>query len=849
MRLFTPKRSDNRSKAGRAWAGFVLCLTFPGAASHALAQCQQVQLELESVNGRLFIDPGNNVFGEEVELNVNAPGSYHLEFPTNPPPEAAHATVDLTIRPDGVISGTVRNKPFCSSETGQCVGGRIFASLGASVRVRVIGGPVRVTGTPGVHKVLDTDSRLDVVAEPVVIEETAVFETELDLAVFPPPSAPVVLELTGETTFSVTPVTVQPTTFVWTAAASDRFDEPDNWDPSCDFPHSGDTAQFIANGAGSSISAGNATAGRWVILTPIDLNGSARASSTSTTEPSLTLFNGGSLLLNDGATFESVNAALGTETAVLGSRITVSGDNSLWKNTGDATIGAPPEARLIIENGGRVENSDPNLLRTISLGKFAGTSGRVEVRGIQNSGVDPSSLLVNRLEVGNPTGDGFGNVLVENGGLLDAEVIFFNRGSMTIAGLNPSTNGRSTLKNTVTLVIASDPESPLEVKDGALLNTGSAVVGTGRILVNNTDSGLPPLDVSVPISGAAWIADGSITLDGQNGPAELIVDDNGVVICTGDINLGNDASNAGKITVLDGGSIGVNGALTVGGSGRGELIIEAGGRLDSGPATVGSGPDPNSRGVVVISAGLVSDAEWEVNGELTVGGGATATGLTFPEAIKGQVVLRDSQLFGEPTLSVTGHLFVFAQGAITGNGTLAVPPQRRVVNGGVIAPGLSPGEITIDGDYEQPEGGVLVIEVGGTEAGKFDVLHVKGNATLAGTVDLRFIDGFVPQAGDNVDFVVVDGTITGKLTGSTFIEAAGDPDSGQPAAQTEVKWEVTEEGTCRMTIIDVTALDDSGRPLLPGCGAGQCGAGAVPVMPLTFIGLATLKVSRRRCAR
>jgi hypothetical protein len=204
--------------------------------------------------------------------------------------------------------------------------------------------------------------------------------------------------------------------------------------------------------------------------------------------------------------------------------------------------------------------------------------------------------------------------------------------------------------------------------------------------------------------------------------------------------------------------------------------------------------------------------------------------------------------FGGATLTVGGTLTVGSHGIIAGNGTLAA--SNRVINlGGVIGPGLSPGKITIQGNYEQTDAGTLVIEVAGLEPGQFDVLHVTGNATLAGQVDLKFIDGFVPQPGDSVDFVQVDGTITGKLTGSTLIEAPGAPESGQPGARTEVKWEVTPEGACRLTVTDVMPDGDSGRLLPAACGAGLCGAGAVPLMPLTLIGLATLKVSRCRRVR
>jgi hypothetical protein len=209
---------------------------------------------------------------------------------------------------------------------------------------------------------------------------------------------------------------------------------------------------------------------------------------------------------------------------------------------------------------------------------------------------------------------------------------------------------------------------------------------------------------------------------------------------------------------------------------------------------------------------------------------------------------------------VGGTLTVGKKGAISGNGTLAA--AHRVINGGFISPGLSPGMITIEGDYEQTSDGVLKIEVGGVEADQFDVLKISGNATLAGRVDLQFINGFVPKPGDNVDFVQVSGQITGKLTGDTLIDLPGNSSAGsgdtptsqpatsEPVAQAVVKWEVTPDGTCRLTVTDVVTAGQSAldAPAAPACGAGACGAGVVPMLPLTLAGMGVMKLGRRRRA-
>lgn len=56
---------------------------------------------------------------------------------------------------------------------------------------------------------------------------------------------------------------------------------------------------------------------------------------------------------------------------------------------------------------------------------------------------------------------------------------------------------------------------------------------------------------------------------------------------------------------------------------------------------------------------------------------------------------------------------VASNGVIQGNGTLDIDAASQLVNNdGTISPGLSPGTLTINGDYEQQSGGRLVMEIG-----------------------------------------------------------------------------------------------------------------------------------------
>jgi len=98
-------------------------------------------------------------------------------------------------------------------------------------------------------------------------------------------------------------------------------------------------------------------------------------------------------------------------------------------------------------------------------------------------------------------------------------------------------------------------------------------------------------------------------------------------------------------------------------------------------------------------------------------------------------------------------------GELRGNG----PILGNVTNSGTCKPGLTPGSISISGDYTQTTAGTLEAEIGGTTAGtEYDTLSVSGRAILLGTLRVELIDGFEPAIGDTFD-IVTGGLISTKF--------------------------------------------------------------------------------------
>lgn len=90
-------------------------------------------------------------------------------------------------------------------------------------------------------------------------------------------------------------------------------------------------------------------------------------------------------------------------------------------------------------------------------------------------------------------------------------------------------------------------------------------------------------------------------------------------------------------------------------------------------------------------------------------------------------------------------------GKIGGIGTLTGNLQN---DGGIVAPGFSPGTITINGNYTQSASGVLDMEIGGLSAGtQYDQMVVNGTAYLGGTLNIVQYNGFAPSAGTSFQLI------------------------------------------------------------------------------------------------
>jgi hypothetical protein len=110
-----------------------------------------------------------------------------------------------------------------------------------------------------------------------------------------------------------------------------------------------------------------------------------------------------------------------------------------------------------------------------------------------------------------------------------------------------------------------------------------------------------------------------------------------------------------------------------------------------------------------------------------------------------------------------------ATGVTQGIGTLLA--AGGFTDSGTTRPGLSPGILTIEGNYDQLTSGVLEFEVFGIGAPgvDYDRLIIQGDAALAGTIEVTF-DGFSPALGDSWTLLSASGILTAD---SPTIEVLG----------------------------------------------------------------------------
>jgi len=117
------------------------------------------------------------------------------------------------------------------------------------------------------------------------------------------------------------------------------------------------------------------------------------------------------------------------------------------------------------------------------------------------------------------------------------------------------------------------------------------------------------------------------------------------------------------------------------------------------------------------------------------------------------------------TVTLSGGTINALQVDVNGGSLLGTGVVNATIvnNGGIVSPGLSPGILTLNGDYTQDAAASMVVEIGGVIAGTdYDVVDVLASCVLDGTLDVALINGFTPGPGDSFE-VLTCGSLSGEF--------------------------------------------------------------------------------------
>lgn len=359
-----------------------------------------------------------------------------------------------------------------------------------------------------------------------------------------------------------------------------------------------------------------------------------------------------------------------------------------------------------------------------------------------------------------------------NAGLNTSSVIR-NNGTLDITGVDQTVavlNNSGTVNGTATLTAGS-----YNLSGGSVIN---ANLGAGTL---TTSDGLTVLRGTSGASIVNVLAGSTLTLGG----AELL-SNSAVVTVDGTMNLGGIET---IYQLFGGGTINLNTfslVVTNGGVFTGTLnagttdVISDGGDLgfNGGTIVTENVNVTNNGGVSIVNGADVTTGGTNVDAgsSLTVDGTSSLASNTI--RVNGTMNLGAGAVLNYDTLSGAG--FVETNGALFNNedgsrvvGNLTFSDDFR--NEGSVAPGNSPGTLTVLGNYT--EAATYEAEVETTLAGGFDQIRVGGVLTLDTTAQLvvQAFNGAQPAFGDTYQ-IYSDLTGAAIRSNGTFASVSFDAD-------------------------------------------------------------------------
>ncbi len=230
--------------------------------------------------------------------------------------------------------------------------------------------------------------------------------------------------------------------------------------------------------------------------------------------------------------------------------------------------------------------------------------------------------------------------------------------------------------------------------------------------------------------------------------------------------------NSGAMNILGGGpktlvdTLLTNQQLVVW-TGAGSIILDGAQIVNQGTFEVQNDASIDSVGVGVAFANLGTFRKTAGFGDTTVNTPFTNTGTFLLNGFAidfagGFLQNADNAVsrLGGGTVSVTGSFNINA-GLLSGTGVID-GDLRLNAN---LDFGTTVGTLSVSGNYQQTATGKVKVKIAGNGAGNCDVLDVAGTTTLAGSVSVQLVNGYMPIPGTQSSrFLKSGGNRNGTLT-------------------------------------------------------------------------------------
>ena len=385
--------------------------------------------------------------------------------------------------------------------------------------------------------------------------------------------------------------------------------------------------------------------------------------------------------------------------------VTVNGPNSVWNLSSSLQVGREGAGELIISNGGIVSTaSAPISVDFRTIGSRQGSSGEVTVTGAGSAWHGNNNLTV--------AGEGTGTLTIAAGGLATSGTAVIGS-SVDGVGTATVTGGSSAWANSNQMVVGFSGEGTLTISNGGRVSNSTTSIGesagsNGAVSVTGANSTLAnSADLFVGNAGS-----GTLTVTGGGFVAASQITIAAAAGSTGILNIGSAAGQAAAAA----GTLDISGIAF--GAGTGSLIFNhTGADYDFDTAITGAGTIQQVAGVTRLTA--------------------DNAGFTGSTAISGGTLLVNNTL-GDAASEVV----VLGGGTLAGNGTIG--GNVTVGGGATLAPGNSPGTLTVGGDLELTPNAVLAFELGqaGIVGGALnDLVNIGGDLTLDGTINVSASPG------------------------------------------------------------------------------------------------------------